>query len=187
MPTIPLDDNTAIEECKRLLAIISARRRLDSSWYGEETPTQEIPFNPNSGFVSGMLAMYRYARGESAPAVVVQDFRNDLLRLMFGGLATGAYALPTFERMAEKSWANAWRLAELRLAIEGHEITVVPQLAHLLGITQNALSKQLTARGFDPDENIPPVFLQTIYAEYLQRANQPPTGNDSDPRKLSSD
>ena len=168
----PLDDNAALTECRRILFIISARRRVENKWFGQESEPSDIPLNEDSAFVSGMLAMFRYARGEDVPPAIVQDFRDVLLNLMFTGLASGALALPSFRRMADRSWAIAWRLAEIRLALEGHETTDVSQLAHLLGVTQNVLAQQLIARGYDPNAPIPAAFLQDLYAELNKSQEQ---------------
>lgn len=171
-----LNDDMAYAECRRLLLILSAQRRVQSQWFGEESSPADIPFNKDSAFVSGMLALFRYARGEQVPPVIVQDFRDELLKIMFSGLASGAFALPPFRRMADKSWAMAWRLAEIRLAFEGYESTDVSQLAHLLGISQTALAQQLIAHGYDPNADIPVSFLQELYEAYTKADNQSSTG-----------
>ena len=163
-----LNDDMAYAECRRILIILSAQRRVHSQWLGEKTPPADILFNEDSAFVSGMLAMFRYARGEQVPPVIVQDFRDDLLKLMFSGLASGAFALPPFKRMADKPWAIAWRMSEIRLAFEGHESTDLSQLAHLLGISRGVLAQQLISHGYDPNMDIPADFLHTLYAEFLK-------------------
>lgn len=166
-----LKDDMAYAECRRLLMVLSAQRRILSQWLGETTAPADIPLNEDSAFVSGMLAMFRYARGEQVPTVIVQDFRDELLKVMFSGLASGAFALPPFQRMADKPWAVAWRLAEIRLAFEGYESTDVSQLAHLLGISRGALTQQLIAHGYDPNTAIPAEFLHELYEEFLKSKN----------------
>ena len=167
-----LSDAAAFEECRRILKIVSAQRRLHAQWFGEDAVPGEIACNEDSAFAQGMLAMFRYARGMAIPAVIVQDFRDELLRMMFCGLASGTLALPPFRRMADKPWAMAWRLAEIRLALEGHETTDLSQLAHLLAMPQNALACELAARGYDPMQPIPAEFLQKVYTENLNAGKQ---------------
>ena len=156
-----LSDDAAKAECKRLLLIVSAQNQILAQWFGQNDPAQ-YAFNEQSAFCMGMLSMFRYARGEDVPPPLVLDFIDELLKLMFCGLATDQMALPPFKRMMDKPWANAWRLAELRLALEGHQIMDIPTLAHLLGEKQAVLAQRLIQNGFDPTDPIPPCFIQEI-------------------------
>ena len=106
--------------------------------------------------------MFRYARGEDVPAFVVRDFIDELLKLMFGGLASPSFALPPFRRMQDKPWAIAWRAAELRLATEGGEDIDIPQLAHLLGVRAGMLADHIRSHFPESGELVPRAFLDEI-------------------------
>ncbi len=157
-----LSDTAAKAECKRLLIAVSSQRSLQNRWFSQNS-SGTIEFDENSAFVMGMNALFRYARGEAVPPAIVMDFLDDLLKLMFCGLANNTMALPPFKRMSDRPWAIAWRLAELRLAFEGHESMDASQLAHLLGVPQNTISTQLTDAGYEPDQPIPEAFLKDVY------------------------
>jgi len=147
-------------ECRRLAQVIWARQRDYAQWLGHDEPART--FDENCGFVSGMLAMFRYARGESVPPFVVRDFIDELLNLMFCGLASNTLALPPFSRMRDKPWASAWRLAELRLAIEAGETMNISQLAHLLGMPASELKSQICQQFPDAGDDVPAAFIQSI-------------------------
>lgn len=152
-----LTDETAHAECRRLLLVIQADRAVQNAWLG--APPQALPFSEDSAFVQGMTAMFRYARGEAVPPILVRDFIDTFLNLMFCGHASNTLALPPFRRMHDKPWAQAWRLAELRLAFETDDPVDVPQLAHLLGISQSELIAQIGSRC----QEVPREFIQTLY------------------------
>lgn len=162
MQNSDLCDQSAIAEAKRLLLTISAQRRVQNQWFGIEE-CANIEFEENSGWCMGMLALFRYARGEAVPPFIVQDFIDELLKLMFCGLATNTMALPPFKRMQDKPWAIAWRLAELRLAMEGEIEMDVSQIAHLLGESASTIEHQLCEKGFSPEEAVPKAFLDEIF------------------------
>lgn len=155
-------DAAADAESRRLLMVIGAQRRVQNTWFGIEN-TGTVAFQEDAAFVVGMRALFRYARGVDVPYVMVRDFLDDLLNLMFCGLASNNLALPPFRRMADKPWALAWRAAELRMALEGHEVMDVPQLAHLLGIRPEELSTQILAQGLSVvDGVVPEAFLRQM-------------------------
>ena len=155
-----LTDTAAIAECRRLAQVIWARERDYDQWLGQ-TETQH-EFDENCGFVSGMLAMFRYARGEAVPPFIVRDFINELLNLMFCGLASNMLALPGFNRMQDKPWAIAWRTAELRLALETDEPMEISQLAHLLGMSGTELKKQIQMQFPEADTLVPREYIQSL-------------------------
>lgn len=155
-------DMAADAECRRLLMVLGAQRRVQNAWFGCES-VGTIEFKADAAFTGGMRALFRYARGEAVPYVIVRDFLDDLLNLMFCGLGSNHLALPPFSRMADKPWALAWRVAELRMAWEGHETMDVPQMAHLLGIRQTELLAQIESQGMSlTDGNVPRGFLQQM-------------------------
>lgn len=163
-----LTDENAIAECRRLLLVIQADRNTQNDWLG--APQQSLPFDENSAFVRGMTAMFRYARGEAVPTIIVKDFIDTFLTLMFCGHASNSLALPPFRRMHDKPWAAAWRLAELRLAFETDDPVEIPQLAHLLGISQAELIAQIGA----PCQDVPREFLQKLYETLKAGMNDAP-------------
>ena len=136
-----LTDVAAVAEARRLAQVLWARQKQHSQWLGQEEPIHV--FDENCGFVMGMLSMFRYARGEQVPSFLVRDYMDELLNLMFCGLASNVLALPSFNRMQDKPWALAWRRAEIRLIIEAAEPVEVSRLAHLLGLPANDLSHRL--------------------------------------------
>ena len=154
-------DEAAMAECRRLSQVIWSRQREHARWLGQD----ESPhiFDENCAFVTGMTAMFRYARGEEVPAFIVKSFIDELLVLMFCGLASNHLALPGFNRMQDKPWATAWRMAELRLMLEGEEEIEKGTLAHLLGISVQALEERIH-RAFPErtDPNIPNDFIRSI-------------------------
>ena len=156
-----LTDEAAIAECRRLLFVISARKRELAQWFGDDD-AHTIAFEENSAFAMGMISMFRYARVMDIPPFVVRDFIDELLKLMFGGLASGSFALPPFRRMTDKPWAIAWRVAELRLAAEGGEDIDIPQLAHLLGTKPAELADHIHAHFPDEESLVPREFLDEI-------------------------
>ncbi len=162
MQNSDLSDQSAIAEAKRLLLTISAQRRVQNQWFGIEQ-CANIEFEENSGWCMGMLALFRYARGDAVPPFIVQDFIDGLLKLMFCGLATNTMALPPFKRMQDKPWAIAWRLAELRLAIEGAIEMDVSQIAHLLGEPVSMIERELSEKGYSSEGAIPEAFLYEIF------------------------
>jgi hypothetical protein len=162
-----LTDESAIDECRRLLFIISARKRELAQWFGDDD-AHTIAFEENSAFAMGMISMFRYARGMDIPPFVVRDFIDELLKLMFGGLASGSFALPPFRRMTDKPWAIAWRIAELRLAAEGSETIDIPQLAHLLGTKSAVLADHIHAHFPDAGTNVPQAFLDEMIDAFKQ-------------------
>lgn len=136
-----LSDEAARAECRRLILVLNARRRKENAWFGCDDGPQ-LSFDENSAFVTGMCALFRYARGNAIPAFVVQNFLDEFLTLMFAGVASGVLALPKFEKMADKPWALAWRAAELRMTLERDENAQIAlsDAAHLLGTTSDMLS-----------------------------------------------
>lgn len=157
-----LSDVAALAEAKRLLLILSAQRRHQNMLFGC-SDNGTIEFEADSGWSMGMTALFRYARGESVPVFIVQDFLDELLKIMFCGLATNAMALPPFKRMADKPWAVAWRLCELRQAFEGEIDMDVSQLAHLLGEPASEIALRLSEQGFSTEDAIPEKMLHEIY------------------------
>ena len=135
-----LNDEAARAECRRLILVMNARRRRENAWFGCDD-RQPLTFDENSAFVTGMCALFRYARGNAIPSFVVKNFLDEFLTLMFAGVASGVLALPKFEKMADKPWALAWRTAELRMALEQDENAQIPisDAAHLLGTTRETL------------------------------------------------
>lgn len=162
MPNLDLSDLAAQRECKRLLQIMTAQRRSQNHWLNKEDPKPLI-FDENSAFANGMRSLFRYARGEFVPPPIVMDFIDELLKLMFCGLASNTMALPPFERMSDRPWAIAWRFAELRLGIEGHETLDISQLAHLLGVPPATLRQRLEMVGFCDIDVVPEAFLKEMY------------------------
>ncbi|MBQ1266605.1 MAG: hypothetical protein IIY06_07540 [Proteobacteria bacterium] len=158
---IDLSDSSAKAEAKRLSLIIMARRDTLDAWIGiPRVEPQPMPAE-DSGFHAGMLALFRYARGEAVPAFIVRDFLDDLLKLMFCGLASPSMAVPSFSRMGDRPWAHAWRLAELRLVREEKRDVDSATLAHLLGISLSELAHYLEARGL-PNHTVPAEALDDI-------------------------
>lgn len=136
-----LTDIAAVAEARRLAQVLWARQKQHAQWLGQEEPIHV--FDENCGFVMGMLSMFRYARGEQVPSFLVRDYMDELLNLMFCGLASNVLALPSFSRMQDRPWALAWRRAEIRLIIEDAEPVEVSRLAHLLGISSHELAQRL--------------------------------------------
>ncbi len=162
MRLMEFTDVAADAESRRILMVLGAQRRVQNDWFGVEG-MGGIEFKEASGFVVGMRALFRYARGEGVPYVIVRDFLDDLLNLMFCGLASNNLALPPFSRMQDKPWALAWRMAELRMAFEGHEVMDIPQLAHLLGIRAGDLRMQIEASvGGSVGDEVPREFLKQM-------------------------
>ena len=155
---IDISDNSANAEAKRLSLVIMARRDELDAWIGIPRIEPQPQPSPDSGFTAGMLALFRYARGEAVPSFIVRDFLDDLLKLMFCGLASPSMAVPSFSRMGDRPWAHAWRLAELRLIREEKQDVDPPTLAHLLGISPAELMNYLTAKDLPlhvvPAENL---------------------------------
>lgn len=165
-----LTDESAKSEARRILSIIAARRRHESDWTGQNS-SEDFTLNEASAFFNGMLALFRHARGESVPSPIVMDFTDDLLKLMFCGLANNTMALPPFKRMEDKPWATAWRFSELRLGFEGEIEMDVSQLSHLLGESPQIIRSQLIEHGFSSSDIVPSIFLKEIY-EALKKSNQ---------------
>ncbi len=148
-PLTSLDDNAARLEGRRVATVALARWRQNADWLGYPH-TQSAPVNDGpSPFENGMLALFRYARGEDVPEVIVASFIDELLTLMFAGLASGALALPGFDKMRDRPWAVAWRAAELRLNASAHEPVSWSQLAHLLGADEPTLRATVGTLGYD--------------------------------------
>lgn len=135
-----LSDEAARAECRRLILVMNDRRRKENAWFGCDDGRQ-LTFDDNSAFVTGMCALFRYARGNAVPSFVVKHFLDEFLTLMFAGVASGVLALPKFEKMADKPWAFAWRTAELRMTLEQDKNAqiAISDAAHLLGITRETL------------------------------------------------
>lgn len=155
-----LTDAVALAESRRLILVVGARQREWNRWFHFEDGT--TAFDPNSGFVMGMLAMFRYARGEAVPSFFVHDFIDSFLKLMFCGLANNTMALPPMRRMADKPWAHAWRLAELRLAVEGEERMDISQLAHLLGRKEEEVRDEIHKVYPETADEVPHAYLQSV-------------------------
>lgn len=152
MPSLrDLSDTAALAEAKRLSLVILARRDKLDAWIGVPLQIPTPKPNEDSGFTIGMLAMFRYARGEDVPAPIVRTFIDDLLELLFCGLASPSMALPGFRRMEDRPWAHAWRAAEIRLICAEKEDTDAGTLAHLLKIPSSTLAKYLLQNGCSPD------------------------------------
>ena len=143
-----LTDESARMEARRLVTVVVARRRMLDSWFGVTSP-EVVEYCEDSGFAAGMLALFRYARGEAVPGVLVEDFLGDFLTLMFCGVASGAMALPSFRRMGDRPWALAWRAAELRLALASGEDLDVTQFAHLMCVGVSEVQEALALRGVE--------------------------------------
>ena len=159
-----LSDVAAQAECRRLLMVIHAQRRVQDAWFGRED-TAPLEFDENSAFAMGMTSLFRYARGLNVPAPIVQSFRDELLKLLFCGLASNAIAMPSFRRMGDRPWAHALRLAELRLAIDGEEEIEFAGLSHLLGVSQNELRARLAMPDIAPDDVVPPEALEILRSD----------------------
>ena len=143
-------DTAALAESKRLSLVILARRTKLDDWTGLERETITPKPSENSGFTTGMLTLFRYARGEDVPATLVRSFLDDLLELMFCGLASPEMALPSFSKMGDRPWAHAWRAAEIRLVVDEQEPVETPTLAHLLCIPSHTLARYLMQNGMAP-------------------------------------
>lgn len=149
-----LSDKAAVVEAQRILTVIMARRHQVNRWLGIDG-FEPIAYDENSGLAMGMLALFRYARGENVPPPLVQSFLDELLTLMFTGLASGAMALPPFNKMQDRPWALAWRIAELRLAIENGMDLDTEQFAHLMGVSPLAIREGLAERGLTDMHYVP--------------------------------
>lgn len=160
MKLTDLSDIAADSECRRLLTVVQARRRRDNAWFNHDEPP--IEYDDNSAFVVGMRSLFRYARGESIPAFVVRDYLEQLLDLLFAGIASGALALPSFKKMGDRPWAHAWRRAEIRMALEDDVPMSVSQMAHLLGVPPVDLRDRIVATMDEPIEGdiVPRAFLE---------------------------
>ena len=145
-----LDDAAARAEACRLAATAHARWAKHATWFGFTEPDAQPPLE-DSPFAVGMLALFRYARGEAVPPFIVRSVLDDLLELLFGGLASPALGLPPWRRMGDRPWALAWRAAELRLLVESEEPVEASVLAHLLGWNRSRLEAELLAVGLAPD------------------------------------
>lgn len=144
-------DTAALAEVKRLTLVIMARRTKLDNWIGVTQDLCKPQPATESGFSSGMLSLFRYARGEDVPAFIVRDFLDDLLELMFCGLASPEMALPSFSNMNDRPWAHAWRAAEIRLVIDEAEPVETPTLAHLLCIPSHTLARYLIQNRMNPN------------------------------------
>ena len=158
---IDLSDNSAHAEAKRLSLVIMARRDELDAWIGIPRLEPQPQPSQESCFHAGMLALFRYARGEAVPSFIVRDFLDDLLKLMFCGLASPSMAVPSFERMGDRPWAHAWRMAELRLVREEKQDVDTPTLAHLLGVSSAQIMTYLESHGL-PNHTVPPNHLEEI-------------------------
>ena len=140
-----LDDNAALAECQRLRKVVVARWQQHATWFGLEAvdPAQATEF---SGFELGMLALFRYARGEAVPPPLVESFIDELLTLLFAGIASGVLAIPPWHRMEDRPWAHALRLAELRLCLIKGEAVERKTLCALLGLSADELAEFLGER-----------------------------------------
>lgn len=156
-----LSDSSAHAEARRLALVIMARREGLDAWLGIPRLEPQPQPSQESGFQAGMLALFRYARGEAVPAFIVRDFLDDLLKLMFCGLASPSMAVPSFERMGDRPWAHAWRLAELRLVCEEKQDVDTASLAHLLAVPAAELIRYLESRGL-PGHTVPGAELETL-------------------------
>lgn len=141
-----LDDDAARAEALRLSRVALARWRQHAEWMGFEVPGEHAEQERPHMFESGMLALFRYARGEDVPEMVVEDFLDQLLNLLFAGLASGALALPRFRKMEQRPWALAWRLASARLMISSEQPVDLTELAHILDVGARELVAELESR-----------------------------------------
>lgn len=162
-----LSDKAAEVEARRLLTVIMARRHQMNHWLGIDG-FEPIAYDENSGLAMGMLALFRYARGENVPPPLVASFLDELLTLMFSGLASGAMALPAFNKMQDRPWALAWRAAELRLAVEAGNELETEQFAHLLGISPISVREGLVQRGVTDTSHVPTAVLRSWVQEILE-------------------
>ncbi len=180
-----LDDQAALAEASRIRAATAARWCEHATWFGLDCATPESNQRQHSGFDVGFLALFRYARGQDVPPFIVRAFLADLLNLMFAGLASGAIALPKWDKMADRPWAYAWRLAELRLCAEDPQEMNADELAHLLGVDPHHLPPsaptQLAALG--RSKRLAPQQVAEIAAALIQRAN----ANEPDSSSALSD
>lgn len=163
-----LSDTVAESESRRLLSVINARRKKDDTWLNHtSTP---IAFDENSAFVVGMKTLFRYARGADIPPFVVRDFLDDLLDLLFAGIASGVLALPSFQKMADRPWAHAWQRAEIRLAFETDSPITIPQLAHLLALSPQQLRIDIAQHipNAPNDDLVPRDYLKAKWNELRQ-------------------
>lgn len=156
-----LSDNAAIAECRRLLLVVSAQRRVHDDWFGHEN-AGPIEIEENSAFCMGMLALFRYARGQNVPASLVQSFRDDLLKILFCGLASNTMAIPSYRRMSDRPWAHALRLAEMRLAFSGTETIDWNRLAHLLDVKLTDLLSQFPDLEVSAEDVVPPEVFRVL-------------------------
>ncbi|MDX9719440.1 MAG: hypothetical protein RBU37_01740 [Myxococcota bacterium] len=149
---LSFDDQAARAEATRLAQVVRQRWLKHADWLGlragEADPVDDGP----CPFELGMLAMFRYARGDNVPPFIVRSFIDELLELMFAGLASGALALPSWQKMEDRPWAAAWRAAELRLLLESEDAPELQQLAYLLGVKPHTLEERLRAAGVSLDQ-----------------------------------
>ena len=156
-----LTDAAALSEGKRLIKIALARRSDLARWFGID---ESLPLecDENSAFLMGILALFRYARGQEVPPTLVRSFLDQFLVMMFTGLARGAMALPPFHRMGDRPWAHAWRAAEIRLAVEEDEALEISEFAHLMGMSVSELEDLITANGFANDGSVPKALIEAM-------------------------
>lgn len=129
-----LDDSAARSEAQRLFLVASARWEKEQGWFNVPAQRKQPADDGASPFEMGMLAMFRCARGEDVPGFIVRNFIDDLLTLMFAGLGSGVLAIPGWQKMADRPWALAWRLAETRLDLADGERVKLEDLALLCGL-----------------------------------------------------
>ena len=167
MKLCELTDLCAQAECRRLLLIVNARRRQEAQWFGHDSVSL-FEYDENSAFVCGMVSLFRYARGEAVPPVLVESFLDTFLNMMFCGLASGVLALPSFKKMEDRPWAMAWRLAEIRLALEGMRPVDTHQLAHLLGVTASELARDMVRYGDGGKGAVSSSYLHALFERLLR-------------------
>lgn len=159
---LDLTDASAYAECRRILLAVNGARAGISHWFNDEA--RAMAWDENCAFCSGMLGLFRYARGESVPRAIVRNFLDMFLSLMFCGLASGAMALPPFAKMADKPWAVAWRVAEIRLSMEEMQPMPVANLAHLFGMGANEIENDIASCGMASKNGMAPApYLRVLY------------------------
>jgi len=140
-----LDDAAARAEARRLALVAAARWEKEQGWFNIPTQRTQAADDGASPFEMGMLALFRCARGEDVPGFIVRSFIEDLLTMMFAGLGSGVLAIPAWNKMADRPWALAWRLAETRLDLADGQSVKVDDLAVLCGLDGDDLESALRA------------------------------------------
>ena len=161
-----LSDEAALAEAKRIIMVSKARWRQMADSFGIAEPLQgPDEFKEDCPFARSLLAIFRYARNVDVPEFIVRSAIDELLTLMFAGLANGVMALPAFDKMADKPWAMAWRIAELRLIYNSPDPTDTATFAHLMGIPAANIKREITERGFNNPNMVPSIIARALISK----------------------